>query len=156
MKLSMLYSAALVFGAMVATQDAAASSLGGTLSGQLSIGTLSVVASPLVSVAGSAQGGAAVSAGPVLLVSGMSLVVSGLVHNADMSEILLSAVGSVGQYSVKLSAQAARAVGLSVGATVQVLADSTGTILVTSGKVLAFIPNAMGEALLSQQRLPAP
>lgn len=149
MKLSMLYSVALVFGAMVATPDAAASSLEGKLSGQLSIGTLSVVASPLVSVAGSAQGGAAVSAGPVLLVSG-------LVHNADMSEILLSAVGSVAQYSVTLSAQAARAVGLSIGATVQVLAESTGTILVTSGKVLAFIPNAVGEALLSQQRLPAP
>ena len=42
------------------------------------------------------------------------------------------------------------------GAMVEVVTESSGTILVTSGKVLAFIPNALGEALLSQQRLAAP
>lgn len=156
MKPSIFFRMAVILGLLAASHGAGASSLLRDLSGNLSIGTLSIVASPVVSAVGSAQGGAALSAGPVILVSGASLVVSGLVHNENMSEIFLTAVGSAGQYSVTLGAQAVKAVGLAVGAMVEVVSESSGTILVTSGKVLAFIPNALGEALLSQQRLAAP
>ncbi|VEB39686.1 Uncharacterised protein [Chromobacterium violaceum] len=33
-------------------------------------------------------------------------------------------------------------------------ATASGTLLVTSGKVLAFIPNKVGEALLEHSRIP--
>lgn len=36
-----------------------------------------------------------------------------------------------------------------------VISETTGTLLVASGKVVAFIPSELGEALLSQKRLPA-
>lgn len=156
MKPSMVCRMVLLLGLLGTAHGASASLLYGELSSKISIGTLSIMASPVVSAVGSVQGGAALSAGPVVLVSGVSLIVSGLAHNDNMAEVLLTAVGSVGHYSVTVSAAAANAVGLAVGATVQVLAESSGTILVTSGKVLAFVPNALGEALLSQQRLAAP
>jgi hypothetical protein len=41
-----------------------------------------------------------------------------------------------------------------VGTTVQVVAESTGTLLIALGKLLAFIPNTVGEALLYNEQVP--
>ena len=122
---------------------------------KISVGTMSIVASPVLSVAGSAQGDSAGPAeGSVAVVAGGAYIVSGIVEGvAGGVEILLSSVASGVKLSVKLSGKTANAIGLSVGATVQVVSETTGTLLVASGKVIAFIPNALGEALFAQGRL---
>lgn len=128
-----------------------------TPSEKISLGTMSILAAPVVSVAGSAQGdsaGPAAGSGAVAL--GGAYVVSGVGQSvADGVEVVLTSVGSAAKLSVKLAGKTANAIGLSVGTTVQVVSETTGTLLVASGKVVAFIPNALGEALLSQKRLPA-
>lgn len=98
---------------------------------------------------GVAQGSVAAFAGGTYVVSGVAQIASGTV------EIILSSVGSAARLSVQLSGKAVDAVGVSVGTTVQLVSETTGTLLVASGKVLAFVPNAVGETLLSQNRLPA-
>jgi hypothetical protein len=141
--------------AMVAVNAADGGSQAMNASEKISIGTMSVIAAPVVSVAGSAKGDSGLAEGSIAVVAGGAYVVSGIVQGvAGGVEILLSSVGSAAKLSVKISGKAVDAIGLSVGATVQVLSETTGTLLVASGKVVAFIPNALGEALLSQKRLP--
>lgn len=123
---------------------------------KISIGTLSIVASPVVSVAGSGNGDSGPAAGSVAMIAGGAYVVSGIVQGAaGVVEILLSSVSTGAKLSVKISGKTVDAIGMSVGTTVSVISETTGTLLVASGKVVAFIPNALGEALLSQKRLPA-
>jgi hypothetical protein len=127
-----------------------------TASEQVSIGTLSIIGAPLVSVVGSAHGQDGLGQGSAVVVAGGTYVVSGVAQLASGTvELILSSAGSAARLSVKLRGKAVDAIGMSVGTTVQVVSETTGTLLVASGKVLAFIPNALGEALLSQQRLPA-
>ena len=150
-----------IAGAVLALASAAALAQNGvsnfTPSEKISLGTMSILAAPVVSVAGSAQGdsaGPAAGSGAVAL--GGAYVVSGVGQSvADGVEVVLTSVSSAGKLSVKLAGKTANAIGLSVGTTVQVVSEATGTLLVASGKVVAFIPNAPGEALLSQKRLPA-
>lgn len=131
-------------------------STGMNASEKISIGTMSVIAAPVVSVAGSGRGDSGLAEGSITMVTGGAFVVSGIVQGvAGGVEILLSSVSSAAKLSVKISGKAVDAIGLSVGTTVQVISETTGTLLVASGKVVAFIPNALGEALLSQKRLPA-
>ncbi|WP_256079219.1 hypothetical protein [Massilia sp. YIM B04103] len=127
-----------------------------TASEKISIGTMSIVAAPVASVAGSAHGSEGASVGVAALGVGSAYVVSGIAQGVgDTVEILLSAVGSAGKLSVKVTGKTLGAIGVSVGTSVQVLSETTGTVLVASGKVLAFIPNEIGQALLNQSRLPA-
>ena len=142
-----------VMGALAANDGSSASAA----SDKILIGTMSVLVAPVVSVGGSAHGDASgVAAGSVAVVAGGTYVVSGVVQGAaEGVEVILSSVGSAAKLSVKLSGKAVDAIGMSVGTTVQVVSETTGTLLLASGKVVAFIPNALGEALLSQKRLPA-
>jgi hypothetical protein len=90
------------------------------------------------------------------MITGGAYVVSGIVQGAaGVVEILLSSVSTGAKLSVKISGKTVDTIGMSVGTTVSVVSETTGTLLVASGKVVAFIPNALGEALLSQKRLPA-
>lgn len=127
-----------------------------TPSEKISVGTMSILAAPVVSVAASGHGDSAgPAAGSGAVVLGGAYVVSGVGQSvADGVEVVLTSVSSAAKLSVKLAGKTADAIGLSVGTTVQVVSETTGTLLIASGKVLAFIPNALGEALLSQKRLP--
>lgn len=120
----------------------------------ISVGTLSILAAPVASVAGSAgKGGPA--AGVALASIGGFYVISGIVDvGGDSVEVMLNAVKGAGKLSAKVAKSAPNTVGASVGASVEVSAVATGTLLVTSGKVLAFIPNTVGEALLHHSRVP--
>lgn len=123
-------------------------------SDKVSIGTMSVIVAPVASVAGSTKGESL--AGPSLAGIGSAYVVSGIVQGGGESvEVILDAVGAAGKLSVKLSRSAAQSLALSTGTAVRVVSETTGTVLVASGKVIAFIPNKLGEALLSQARVPA-
>jgi len=127
----------------------------GKPSQNISVGVVSVVVAPAASVAESVQGHNPVPASGLALV-GTSYVVAGVVEaGADVVELLLTSASTGAKLSVKLSGKAVHSIGVSVGNTVEFTAHASGTMLVASGKVLAFIPNAVGEALLSQQRLPA-
>lgn len=137
--------------AMAANGESSAS----TASEKISIGTMSMLAAPAVSVAGSMHGDSGLAQGSVAVIAGGAYIVSGVAQGVgDTVEVILSSVGSAARLSVTLSGKAIDAIGISVGTTVQVVSETTGTLLVASGKVVAFIPNALGEALLSQKRLP--
>jgi hypothetical protein len=150
-----------IAGVVLALSSAAALAQNGvsnfTPSEKISVGTMSILAAPVVSVAASGHGDSAgPAAGSGALVLGGAYVVSGVGQSvADGVEVVLTSVGSAAKLSVKLAGKTANAIGLSVGTTVQVVSETTGTLLIASGKVVAFIPNALGEALLSQKRLPA-
>lgn len=153
------FRAAIVAAALTITTSAMAKPQGQstfTNSEKISIGTLSIVGAPLVSVAASTNGDSGPVAGSVAVVTGGAYVVSGIVQSIGGAvEILLSSVSSGVKLSVKISGKTVEAIGMSVGTTVSVISETTGTLLVASGKVVAFIPNALGEALLSQKQLPA-
>lgn len=150
-------SALLVLaGALLHLTPAGAQS-GATMGGseQISAGTMSILAAPVVSVAGSA-GGAGPVQGSTLAGIGSAFVVSGITQGGqDTVELILDAVSGAGKVSVKVAKSGFEKLGVSVGATVQAVTESTGTLLVASGKVLAFIPNAPDEALLRHERVPA-
>jgi hypothetical protein len=128
-----------------------------TPSEKVSLATMSILAAPAVSVAasGHTDSAGAAAAGSVAVALGGAYVVSRIGQSAaDGVEVVLDSVGSATKLSVKLAGRTVDAIGLSMGTTVQVVSETTGTLLVASGKVVAFVPNALGEALLSQKRLP--
>ena len=55
--------------------------------------------------------------------------------------------------SVRLSSRAAGATSVGVGTLVTVSLTGAGVLLSAAGQVLAFIPNAMGEALLANEQV---
>ncbi len=121
----------------------------GGASEQISIGVASIVTAPSGSIA---KGPVTASA---LASMGSTLVVSGIVQGSgEMVSVILDAVGNAGKLSVQISKSAFEKLGVSVGATVNAVTQSTGVVLVASGKVLAFIPNTLGEALLHHERVP--
>jgi len=82
-----------------------------------------------------------------------SVVVDGVRAVGDGVELVLKGASSAGMATVRLSGAAAGALSLAAGATVEVVAMSAGHALVVSGKVLAFIPNEMGKALLYHSKV---
>lgn len=54
--------------------------------------------------------------------------------------------------SVKLSQKAAQGLSLAAGTLVKVVAVSTGHMLVLSGKAIAYVPNAAGQAILHHSK----
>ncbi|WP_043613264.1 hypothetical protein [Chromobacterium violaceum] len=130
-------------------------SIGNNGSQTLGMGALSILAAPVVSVGGASQGHGESALGPVLAVTGSAYVIAGIVQGTgDVAELTLDSVQGGAKLLVKASGSAVKASGAAVGASVQVTATASGTLLVTSGKVLAFIPNKVGEALLEHSRIP--
>jgi hypothetical protein len=147
--------AALALASVSTVALADGGSMASRASEKISIGTLSIVTSPTVSLVGMSVNPTEPLAGSVLGITGSVYLVTGIVQGAgDVVEVLISGVGSAAKFSVKIAGKAINTVGLSVGTTIRVVSEATGTLLVVSGKVLAFIPNTVGEALLSQSRLP--
>lgn len=142
--LALLMSTAVAHSQSVGSQNA---------SQNLSLGTVSILASPAASVVGSADGDA--SLGAALAVTGTSFVVTSIAQlSADTTEIILDAVSGAAKLSVHVATSVARGLSISAGTAVQAVAASTGTVLLASGKVLAFIPNTVGQALLHHERVP--
>ena len=117
-------------------------------SNALSVGTASLVASPFTSIHG----------GPlpasIFLVAGSALVVTGVaVGGLDEVEVVLKNIVNGSTAVLETSSSVANSVGVAVGSALEVVAESTGYSLVTSGKILAFVPNALGESLLYQSKL---
>jgi hypothetical protein len=97
---------------------------------------------------------ATVVAGSVLSVAVTgSVVVASVKEIGDGIELLLEGASDASTATVRLSGKAAKGLSVAAGTVVQVTAVSTGHLLVASGKVLAFIPNEAGKALLHHSRV---
>jgi hypothetical protein len=81
-----------------------------------------------------------------------SVVVASVVAVGDGIEVVLEGAGQASRATVRLSGEAARGLSIGAGTVLQVVAMSAGHALVLSGKVLAFIPNEAGQALLHHAR----
>ena len=113
---------------------------------------------PVASVVGAASvAGAAAStvvAIPVALaVSGAVLTVKAVEVSARGTVFLLERASDGAVASVELGAAAAGSVALGVGASVVTTVIASGVILSAAGEVLCFIPNAIGRALLYNEKI---
>ncbi|MBB3220605.1 hypothetical protein [Pseudoduganella umbonata] len=87
------------------------------------------------------------------LVAG-SVIVAGSEKVSDGVELVVESVGNASRSTVRLSGEAATSLSIASGTMVDVVATSTGHALVLSGKVIAFIPNELGKALLRREKVP--
>ena len=116
----------------------------------LQSGLASVVMSPLLSLTGKPiEASAALGMGVGLTVVGISQTAG------EAAVITLEKVGDGSRYTIRVSEAMLKEAGVAVGASVKTVAESTGYALVASGKLLAFIPNEIGMALLHQSRITA-
>jgi hypothetical protein len=81
------------------------------------------------------------------------LLVESVTAAGEGSVVVLKGASEGISVSVRVSADVARQLSTAVGTSVQVVATSTGNLLVMSGKAIAFIPNEIGLALLHQNKL---
>jgi hypothetical protein len=101
-----------------------------------------------------AEGSALVVYGSLSAVAASGTVVVESVEAAgDASVVVLAGASDAAQAALRLSGRAARDASLAVGASVNVVATSTGYLLVAAGKAVAFIPNELGKALLHHSRV---
>jgi hypothetical protein len=81
-----------------------------------------------------------------------SVVVDSVAAVGDGIEVVLEGAGQASRATVHLSGEAARGLSIGAGTVLQVVALSAGHALVLSGKVIAFIPNEIGQVLLHHAR----
>ena len=98
-------------------------------------------------------------ASAIVLVGSMSLlaaagqvVVDTVEDVADGSVLVLKSTAKGATASVKLSRKATQGLALAAGTVVNVVAVSTGHVLVLSGKAIAYLPNAAGQAILHHSK----
>ena len=121
-------------------------------SDKVSGGVLSIVASPATSAEGMSKGQPEM--GSVLAITGSAYVVTGIAEGSgDVIKLTVESVKGGAKFLVEMSKSAFKASGTAVGAALEVSATASGTLLVASGKVLAFIPNQVGKALLEHRRV---
>jgi hypothetical protein len=117
---------------------------------------------PIASVVGGASvagasAGAVLAVPAALSVGGVVLTVAAVESTARGTVYLLTRASDGAQVSVEVAGRAvsgaARGVAASVGAAVLVTVVSTGVVLSAAGEVLAYVPNALGRALLHNERL---
>jgi len=103
--------------------------------------------------AASAAAGAVVVLPAALSVAGAVLTVQAVQVSALSTVYVLERASDGARVSVELSDRAAAAAVHGVGTVVTCSVIATGVILSAAGEVLAFVPNALGRALLHNERL---
>lgn len=98
-------------------------------------------------------GSAMLVGGSLSILAGAGLaVVASVTVVGESVVIVLEGASAAASATIRMSGQALRGVSVVAGTAVSVVAIATGTVLITAGKVIAFIPNEMGKALLHQSR----
>jgi hypothetical protein len=98
--------------------------------------------------------GSMVVQGSLLGVTGSAeFVVESSVVVASGVVIVMKGASDAASVTVQLSGEGLRQLGLVSGAILHATAVSTGHILISAGKVIAFIPNEIGKALLHHARV---
>ena len=114
-----------------------------------------VSALPIASVVvGSTAAASTVVALPVvLLTAGAVLVVKTVQSTARGTVYLLERASDGAQASVEIGARAVSGTALAVGSVVTVSVIGAGVVLSAAGEAIAFIPNALGRALLFNEKV---
>ena len=111
-------------------------------------GVNSILASPVLSLEGKPlEASAALGLGGSFIVVG---VVEGV---GEVVSLTIKGVEAGSTFIVKASTKAVKGASVVAGTSVRVVAESTGYALIASGQLLAFIPNAIGQALLHQSQI---
>ena len=93
-------------------------------------------------------------AAPVMILSaGVTLTVVAVDVSASGAVWVLERASDGARASVRLGAQAAGGLSVAAGTAVVVTAVSTGWVLSTASRAIAFIPNEIGAALLYNERV---
>lgn len=113
---------------------------------------------PVASVVGTASVAGAASTALVavpaaLSVGGAALSVVAVEVLADGTVYLLERASDGARASVKVLDRGSRRASMAVGSSVEVGVIGSGIVLSAAGEVLAFIPNAIGQALLYNERV---
>jgi len=110
---------------------------------------------PVASVVGtaSAAAGASVALPALVLTVGSVLVVQAIEAGVYGSVYVLERASDGARVSIEISGRAGQASAAAVGQAVTVTVLASGVLLSTAAEVIAFLPNALGEALLYNERL---
>lgn len=113
---------------------------------------------PVASVVGAAASAGAAAGSVVALpaalsVGGAVLAVVAVEASVDGTVYLLERVSDGARVSVRVSGQVAQGASMVAGTAVAVSVIGSGVVLSAAGEVLAFIPNALGRALLHNEKL---
>jgi hypothetical protein len=113
---------------------------------------------PIASVVGGASvagaSATAVVAVPAALsVGGSVLTVIAVEASVDGTVCLLERASDGARASIRIAGRVAEGAAIAVGTTVAVSVIGAGVVLSTAGEVIAFLPNALGRALLHNERL---
>src|SRR5450830_1715113 len=116
---------------------------------------LALLSAPASHAEPAPQGSTHLSNASGVLANGSARVMGGALESVAGagSLVVLKAAGKASSATLALSGRAARDASLVVGASVEMVALSTGYLLVTAGRVLAFIPNEAGRVLLHSSRI---
>ncbi len=107
---------------------------------------------PRVTVAGQTFD-AALTGSVALSATGTVLVVKAVESTARGTVYLLERASDGARVSVEVAASAAGNLSLAAGTAVAVTVLASGVILSAAGEAIAFVPNALGRALLHNERL---
>lgn len=113
--------------------------------------TASAVGASADSVGGAVKASAALPA--ALSVAGSVLTVVAVEASADGTVYVLERASDGARASIRVAGRAAHGVSAAVGTGVTVSVIGSGVVLSAAGEVLAFVPNAIGRALLYNERL---
>jgi hypothetical protein len=111
-------------------------------------GADSILASPVLSLEGKP-----LEASFALGLGGSFIVVGVLESASEVVSLTLKGVEAGSTFVVKASTRAAKGASVAAGTSIRVVAESTGYALMASGQLLAFVPNAIGQALLHQSQI---
>jgi len=89
----------------------------------------------------------------VSVMAGGSPVVDSVEVVSESVVVVVKAVGDGSKATLQFSGKALQGVSMVAGTAVSVVAMSAGHALVVSGKVIAFIPNELGKALLHHSQV---
>lgn len=143
---SLAASCLFLFGASLAT-SAQAQSEASALSALSALPVASVV------VGASTAAGAVVALPAMLSTTGAVLVVKAVESTARGTLCVLERASDGAEASVEILARGTGAASLAVGSAVTVSVVGAGVLLSAAGQAIAFIPNALGNALLHNERL---
>ena len=82
-----------------------------------------------------------------------SVVVASVQTVGEGLLVVIESLADGSRATLRLSGKAIGGLSIAAGAAVEVVAASTGHVLVMSGKAIAFIPNEAGKALLHHARV---
>lgn len=109
---------------------------------------------PVASVgAGSEAAGASLAVPAVLSAAGAMFIVKSVEAGAYATVYVLERVSDGARVSVEVATRGVRQASVVAGTAVTATAVSTGIVLAAGSEAIAFVPNALGRALLHGERI---